>query len=239
MIPILCFHHAGGSGASFLSWRKVDAPDIEIIPISLPTTRPITGRRSYTSATALVEHVLTKHATTLRKSHVLYGHSMGGLLAYLLARRLNATSEYANPAALIVAASWCPRLRPSVDIDHMDDAELIALLEQIGGIPAALTDRPEWLYPMLPIVRDDLRMCHQYRHDHTDDSLNIPIYVIGARDDRLVSGEQIEGWSDMGTRVSIEYQSGGHFFDADPQQLCERTFALARAAVDEAQLGLT
>ncbi|GLE51744.1 hypothetical protein ATCCBAA256_13220 [Mycobacterium montefiorense] len=121
----------------------------------------------------------------------------------------------------------------------MDDAELIALLEQIGGIPAALTDRAEWLYPMLPIVRDDLRMCHQYRHDHTDDSLNIPIYVIGARDDRLVSGDQIEGWSDMGTRVSIEYQSGGHFFDADPQQLCERTFALARAAVDEAQPGLT
>lgn len=227
MTRLLCFHHAGGGPSAFRSWRTAAPPGLEVVPVELPTTRPIAGRRVHTTAHEIVEHVLEEHAAALREPHALYGHSMGGLLAYLLARRLAGTLEAAPTSALIVAASWSPRMRPITDIDALTDSELVDLLARVGGVPKILLARPEWLYPMLPVVRDDLRLCATYRHDPAGDVLDIPVHVIGAQDDRLVSAQQILGWAELGGPLTIEYQPGGHFFEAGPERLRDRVFELA------------
>ncbi|SHR53722.1 Putative thioesterase [Mycobacteroides abscessus subsp. abscessus] len=233
MTRLLCFHHAGGAATAFRSWQNAASPALDVVPVALPTTRPVTGRRIHRSTSELIDHLLAEYAEHLREPYVLYGHSMGGLLAYLMARRLVRNSAHPAPAALIVAASWSPRMRPSIDVDSLEDRELVQLLNAIGGVPADLVKRPEWLAPMLPVIRDDLRMCGVYEHDHVDDVLNIPVHVIGAEGDRLVTPEQTAGWVDLGERVSIEYHAGGHFFEADPLALRLRVFALAAVAAGE------
>jgi surfactin synthase thioesterase subunit len=230
MTRLLCFHHAGGAASAFRSWQNAAGPALDIVPVALPTTRPITGRRIHRSTTELIDHLLAEYEEHFREPYVLYGHSMGGLLAYLMARRLARNSDHPAPAALIVAASWSPRMRPSIDVDSLGDRELVQLLNAIGGVPADLVKRPEWLAPMLPVIRDDLRICGVYEHDHADDVLAIPVHVIGAEGDRLVTPEQTTGWGELGERVTIEYHPGGHFFDADPVALRHRVFALATAA---------
>ncbi|ADG99444.1 Thioesterase [Segniliparus rotundus DSM 44985] len=227
MTKLLCFHHAGGSPSAFRAWQTAAPPGIEVVPVELPTTRPVAGRRVHTGAREIVEHVLDKHAAALRERHALYGHSMGGLLAYLVARSVLGSFEFARTCTLIVAASWSPRLRPITDVDALTDPELVELLARIGGVPQSLLNRPEWLYPLLPLVRDDLRLCADYQHDPVDDRLAIPVHVIGAREDRLVSAQQIQGWAELSGYTTIEHQPGGHFFEASPEQLRERVFELA------------
>lgn len=231
MANLICFHHAGGAPTVFRTWLAATNRDFDVIPVTLPTTKPLTGRRIHDSPDDLVTQLIAEHADALREPHVLYGHSMGGLLAYLTARRLVRADEYASPSALIIGATWSPRMRPVDDADQLDDAALIARLTRMGGLPAELATRPEWLTPMLPIVRDDLRMCSTYAHDFTDDTLDIPVYVIGAEADHVVSREQLLGWADLGENVSIEYQPGGHFFDVDPAAFRNRVFALAAEAL--------
>ncbi|EOM77251.1 thioesterase [Rhodococcus rhodnii] len=235
MTTLLCFHHAGGAGTTFRSWQNDAAgSDLAVVAAQLPATRPLTGRRVHTDTAALVEHLVQTHAAELRGPHVLYGHSMGGLLAYLVARRIGGDPAFAASSALVVAASWSPRMRPSIDVDALTDTELVDLLIEIGGIPADLVARREWLAPMLPLLRDDLRMCGGYRHDPVADRVTVPLHVIGAEGDRLVRREQTDGWAALGTPVTIEYREGGHFFETDPQGLRSRVFEIARAAAEPA-----
>ena len=98
----------------------------------------------------------------LNRPHVFLGYSMGAILAYALTcRRL---SQAASSRAPIVAAYRAPGVfGPMEDLDLDDDDALIAELARHGGIPVEILSRREWFELLIPIVRDDLRICQSYR----------------------------------------------------------------------------
>jgi medium-chain acyl-[acyl-carrier-protein] hydrolase len=147
---------------------------------------------------------------------VLFGHSLGGLVAYEVADRLRDTPE-TRPVALAVAAHKAPRLGSSgLGRLPLPDHELLRMLEEIGGTPAAALADAAIRQMVLSAMRADFELDHSYAFRDRP-PLDIPITVFGGRADPLVSIGELEEWR---THTSAEFRlqllPGGHFFHDDP-----------------------
>ena len=212
---LVCFPHAGGGASAFFRWRRQAETKIHIHPVTLPgrdarAAEPLPGDMA--ALTGSLAHDLSD---VLDEPHVLFGHSMGGLVAYLVATHRMASGKRA-PNALVVAGCPAPHLvSPLVTATALDDTELAAGLSGIGGLPSELLERPEWLNTFLDGVRADLKLCltHSYRGE-----LPLPcaIHVFGGKHDPVVGRPALAGWRrHTSASFALKMLDGDHFLVQD------------------------
>jgi surfactin synthase thioesterase subunit len=120
----------------------------------------------------------------------LYGHSMGALVAFELARCLAADRR--QPVQLIISA--CPPPDAERGASHrLSDNELASLVPQYG-----LLDEQSLLDPIvaayvLPRLRADLQLFETYRAA-AGPLLHCPVVAIAGRSDRVLSPQDMAGW---------------------------------------------
>jgi medium-chain acyl-[acyl-carrier-protein] hydrolase len=142
-----------------------------------------------------------------------FGHSLGGLLAFEVARarqRLGARP----PAALIVAGTRAPDLpRAEPPISQLPDDNFIAALSsRYQGIPPAVLANRELLELCLPVLRADLRAVETYRCP-PDRPLACPLIALGGVHDPLVTAHELAAWSRHTTAAFVQRRvPGDHFF---------------------------
>jgi len=218
-VELVCFHHAGGGSASFHPLRQA----LEAVGAGVTlTTVTLPGRDSryeeprYVDADTCVRGVAAELEELLNRPHILLGYSMGAILAYSIAQQRISRGLRA-PEAVIVAAYRAPGLSgPIEDLRLDDDHALATELARYGGLPAEILSRPEWLELLIPIVRDDLRVCQSYRHS-AGPPLPCPLHILGGRDDPLVPPEALAAWSDHSTQAqSLRIFAGDHFLFREP-----------------------
>jgi surfactin synthase thioesterase subunit len=154
---------------------------------------------------------LARHA--LDRPYVLLGHSMGGLLAFEIARALRSRGK--GPPILLVVSGCRPphTIAFKQTVSNLPDAELMAVLQdRYGGIPPAVRDNPELQKLLLPVLRADFQMVESYRY--VDQSpLGVPMLVLGGTDDTVVSPGQLVEWRRYTTQeCNVRLLPGGHFF---------------------------
>jgi surfactin synthase thioesterase subunit len=204
-----CYPYAGGSPGEFLRW-EARLPDVEIIGI-LPPGR---GRRldeaAFTSATDQVAALISDVDFT--PPFLLFGHSLGALLAYETARALRDAGR-AAPAALIVSAHRPPDV-PHGDppIHHLPDGEFRAIVaERYPAPPDELAEDPELLAQVYQTLRSDLAVFETYRHPEAP-PLSCPIIVISGVADHW-SEADLAGWARRTLAgCSIHLVEGDHFY---------------------------
>lgn len=234
---LICLHHAGGGPSVFDHWVRTAPDGLDVIALELPKHPDIAGRRLYRSADDLVP-ILAEHvAERVTESgvdkqgdgnYVLFGQSMGGLLAYLVTRYFHERGG-PLPKALAVASYAAPRI-PWTDPTGPDapDDVLVRRLHAIGGVPTWLVEHPGWLSPFLGLVRDDARLCGSYRHVPQSSRLPLSVHVFGGNRDPLVPEESLHGWSEIADEVTVKVLDGGHFLvSEDFGQLRRSVFGLA------------
>jgi len=215
-LRLLCFPYAGGGASIYSSWAAQLPPDIELCAIRLPGREGRFGeqplRRMDRLLSLLVEGVLPY----LDRGFAFFGHSLGALVAFELARRLRRDALPA-PIHLFISGRRAPQL-PDVRepgepaLYGLPDAELIAELRRFGGRVGAAAAAPELLELMLPTVRADFELAGT--HEHRDEApLACPITAFGGLDDTAVSEDRIAAWR-MHTRggFALHMLPGDHFF---------------------------
>ncbi|NUT52800.1 MAG: thioesterase, partial [Saccharothrix sp.] len=90
-VRLFCLPHAGAGASAFRRWRDVFPPGVDVQPVQLPGREDRIGEPPATDAHALVEELASALAGAADRPFVLFGHSMGALLAAELARRLPPT----------------------------------------------------------------------------------------------------------------------------------------------------
>lgn len=229
MTKLICLHHAGGSTSLFQSWAIYAPPGLEVVPISLPTVQN-SGRsrlhRSVEELGSVIAADLEQHLE-LGEDFVLFGKSMGGLCAYLLARHFEERGGM-RPKALAVASFGAPHMPWGDFTAERDDDALLAYLHAMGGIPAWLLPHSTWVRPFLDLLRDDARMCAAYRHPPGARPLSVPIRVFAGDSDPLVPREAFLGWQELGEDVEVTFVSGDHYLvSKDIGLLRQAVFGLA------------
>lgn len=220
---LICFHHAGGASATFRALTRALDPQIAVTAVNLPGRESRTGESRHHDVHACATQLADELSPHLSQPHVLLGHSMGAIIAYTIAQQRIAAGQR-GPDAVVVASCAAPHL-PSVaaQIDSADDLTLATTLSQFGGLPAEILARPEWLAALMPLVRDDLRICTSYRH-RGEPPLPCPIHIFGGDADPLVPRAALAGWRRHTSQpVPVTIFPGGHLLFRDPHPVLVRT----------------
>jgi medium-chain acyl-[acyl-carrier-protein] hydrolase len=211
-LRLFCFPHAGGSALLFRKWQEFLPRDLEVCPVQLPGR----GLRMREPLLESIEALVTAAAAGLRpfldEPFALFGHSMGALIAFELARRLSDRFGL-SPVMLLVAGAVPPHLRESEEPTwHLPDLEFMVKLREMNGTPAELLKNAELMELLMPIMRADFRAVQTYRCPRLD-PIDCPIAAFGGLRDKDVTVEKLKGWQDC-TRGSFSYSlfDGDHFF---------------------------
>lgn len=209
---LVCIPFAGGTARAYLDWIPRLSPRVDVCPIQLPGREGRMGEPLPTSVEAIVSEIDEAIATLPPLPVVLFGHSMGAMIAYEVAQRMAARG--AAPHHLVVAgrvAPQCPLREERVS--HLDDAAFTEKLRELGGTPEAVFDIPELLELLLPIVRADMRLFETYEHDPARPPLPTPVTALSGRDDPWVAIDDADAWRAVtDDRFRLELFDGGHFF---------------------------
>ncbi|GLF95629.1 thioesterase II family protein [Streptomyces yaizuensis] len=212
-LRMFCFPYAGGGASAYAGWQRRLGAAVDVQPVQLPGREGRMADPRFTDLRALVDDLDEQLGPALEGPHVLYGHSMGALIAFALAQRRHARGRQL-PLALLLSAHRAPHLPPPAITNGRvsDDGELIRGLAELGGLPRALLDRPEWLAALLPVVRGDLLLCASSGNVERA-PVPVPVHTFAGVDDRLVTVREIREWSAYTTRESENrVLPGGHFF---------------------------
>ncbi len=216
-IRLFCFPYAGGGSSIFRPWARQLPPSIEVVPALLPGREFRLREPAYTRVEQLVEALAREISPFLDKQFAFFGHSMGAILSFELARRLR--SEHGvEPGHLFISGRRGPRIpRRDPYIHNLPDAEFVAELKQLNGTPKEVLEHKELMEMVIPMLRADFAVCHEYTYV-PGEPLHCPITVLGGTRDDTTQREDLEAWRDETTGVCrIHMLEGDHFFLSQQQ----------------------
>ncbi|MFY1021229.1 Linear gramicidin dehydrogenase LgrE [Pseudomonas sp. THAF187a] len=228
-LHLYCLPYSGASAMAYARWRRSLPASVEVLPLELPGRGRRFNEPLQTDMYALAKQLAAELSESLKQPYALFGHSLGGLLAFELAHALRQLGMPA-PQALFASAASAPSRREShLELaQEQSDEQLLLRLRSLGGTPAAVFDDAEMLSLTLPVLRADFLLCGRYRY-YRRARLGCPIHVLGGKADR-VSMDALAAWQDeTADDFSLEMFEGDHFFiNACEQQLLEYMFGKLR-----------
>lgn len=215
--PLLfCIPHAGASASVYRNWVTRAPSWLEICAIDLPGRGRLSNEESAKSLEDLAERISEAISPFTNRPYAIFGHSMGALLAYEVARLLSST-RHVLPSRLLVSGALPPFLpRQMRAVGHLPDEELIDHLRELQGMPDELLRDRGVMKWVLPIVRSDFQMVEAYRlvEPHL---LHVPVTVLSGKQDRTTPKANMHLWRQT-TASSFSWREypGGHFFISNP-----------------------
>jgi len=222
-IRLFCFPPAGAGAGIYRRWTTELSPEIDVFRI-LPPGRESRLRESRcTDIEAYLDGLVPELLPLLNKPFAFFGHSMGSLIAYSLAQRLNRAYSIL-PRHLFVSSFHPPHAIPNENIGDLPQEDFIReLRSRYDGIPDQLLEEPELLELLLLIIRADLAIVENYRYD-PQHPISCPISAFGGYSDNWVSEPQLLEWRDhTSAEFDISMYPGNHYFlDTVLADLCSK-----------------
>ncbi|MFD8707644.1 thioesterase II family protein [Kitasatospora sp. NPDC059648] len=214
-ITLLGLHPAGGSTAFFTGWQRTLGERARVVPVRLPG-RDATGAHCRAGLPGLVAALDRDLGPLLDRPHLLYGHSMGALLAHRLTL-CRAEQGRRLPERLLLGAYPAPHLpHPLHRALELTDAELVRLLVDFGALPESLRADTRWLAERIALVRAEIGLCDAVPGGAVRRPLPCPIEVFSGIDDPLVTAAGAAAWAEhAGGGFHLHRLPGGHFFPRD------------------------
>ncbi|MEV2240429.1 alpha/beta fold hydrolase [Micromonospora sp. NPDC049891] len=207
---LVCLPYAGGAAAAYRMWDQLAPGCVEVCPVELPGRGVRMGEEPYRRLAPLVRALADALEPLLDRPYALFGHSMGGLVAFELARLLRRRGQ-PEPVHLFVSASPSPDRRSGATMHDASDAELKARLHALNGTPPEVLENEELMGLALPVIRADFAVLETY--EFVDEPpLETPLTVFGGIDDLTVRPADLVGWRDHAITVDLRMLPGDHFF---------------------------
>jgi len=233
-LRLFCFPYAGASSVVFRDWPEKLPAEVEVCLVELPGR----GRRMreplHDRLLPLVQTTLAGLQPHLDKPFAFFGHSMGAVISFELARALR-RHRLAAPRHLFVSGNSAPQLpgqeRP---LHNLPDPEFLAELRRLNGTPAEVMQHAELMQLLLPILRADFAVCETHLCA-AEPPLDCPITAFGGREDHRVRPEDLAAWQQQTTATfTLHLLPGDHFFIHSAQA---RLLELLGQALSEGKAG--
>ncbi|MFG3510722.1 thioesterase II family protein [Streptomyces sp. NPDC047821] len=230
-VRLVCLPHAGGSASFYFPVARELSPRVEVLAVQYPGRQDRRTEPAVTDLEALADRIAAALGPWTDRPYALFGHSMGAVLGFEVARRMEAAGD--GPTELFVSGRRAPGVDRADEWHPETDEEVVAEIRKLDGTGDALLDDEETLRMILPALRADYRAVRGYRY-RPGPPLDCPVTALtGDRDPRALV-EEVRAWehhtrSGFGLRVL----PGGHFYLVDQQAEVLRTVEdrLARTPV--------
>ncbi|MDG4786453.1 alpha/beta fold hydrolase [Micromonospora sp. WMMD1102] len=210
-VRLICFPHAGGGAAGYRRFAELVPDTIEVLAVQYPGRQNRYGEPVIDDMTLLADEIVGAVERELTGPVVFFGHSMGAVVAFEVARRLRG-GEPVTVRRLFASAGPAPSARSSLGVHLRDDDGVVAYIRELGGSGVEMLEIDEIRQLTLPMVRGDLRLIETYRYAGGE-PLNCPITAIVGDRDHTFTAADARRWV-VHTTAGLDVHSlpGGHFY---------------------------
>jgi medium-chain acyl-[acyl-carrier-protein] hydrolase len=212
-LRLFCFPYAGAGASAYHPWGRFISPEIEVVAIQLPGRETRLREAAHTRLTPMVAVLAQSLEPLFDRPFAFFGHSLGALIAFELARELRRTGRR-QPDHLTVSARRPPQL-PDTDspLHSLPQAAFVdSVQKRYNALPEVILKDQELLDLYLPALRADFEMLETYAYS-SEEPLACSILALGGRDDARASREQLAQW-ELQTVGAFDLTlfDGGHFY---------------------------
>jgi len=214
----------------FVPWADRLGDDVELWPIQLPGRENRVGEPYPASVVEIADAIARDPALPFDGRFVLFGHSLGTIIAYEVAQRLRRSGR-AQPERLIMSAHRAPHIPLSrLPTWNLPTPDFLRRLIELKGTPRQVFENDDLLALVLPRMRADLRLDETYRHSDIHAPLSCPITVFGGTQDVETAPEHLEAWRTVTAGpFGVRMFEGDHFFiQSNRASLIEAVAAVLR-----------
>ncbi len=210
-LRLICLPHAGGSASMFHAWPDGLPAQVDVVGVQLPGRETRIHEPPITKMDQLVPILADALRPWFDRPFALFGHSMGALVSFELARELRRRGAR-MPIHLFASGCHAPQYPDPAVVYDLPDADFLGYLRSLGGISDALLDSHELISLMLPMMRADAEVTETYTCQPIA-PFNFPITAFAGLEDPMTTHTEVEGWRTHTTeQFSLAYFPGDHWF---------------------------
>ncbi len=224
-LRLFCFPYAGGNASIYHTWANSLPTTIEVCPIQLPGRGGRFREPLFEQLRPLLPELAQALLPALSLPFVLFGHSMGALISFELARYLRKHSNL-SPAALVFSGHYAPQqIKPNPHFSLLPHEEFIEAVRDYNGTPSTFFEDKELMELVLPILRADFSICETYQYVE-EPPLESPIIAYGGTRDPDASVTDLLAWRRQTRKnLVIRVFSGDHFYIETARELLLQSLA--------------
>lgn len=208
---LFCFPFGGGGASAYRLWSRA-LEQVEVCPVQLPGREGRFSEPALTRFPEVIDRLAEALAPHLSRPFAFFGHSMGALIAFELARQLR-QAGLPLPHRIFVSghpAPQLPRRRPV--ISHLPRTEFVQALRDDFDVDPVLLDNEELVGMILPILRADYELVESYVYGEAP-LLPCPISAFGGTRDLEATEQELQAWrlNTIGGFRAVSFP-GNHWF---------------------------
>ncbi|MGH3758767.1 thioesterase II family protein [Actinophytocola sp.] len=207
---LVCLPHAGGAASYYRPMALRLWPDVEVLAVQYPGRQNRANEPCVENFADLTDQVVAAVRPELDRPVALFGHSMGTLLAFEVAKRLEADGVV--PVVLFASGRRAPG-RPQPEPDHRaSDDDLVAEIAELNGTEDRLLENEDMRPLFLLALRADYRAIETYHHDPKS-MVACPVVALTGDSDNRVSIDDAASWATQTTgSFDLHVFPGDHFY---------------------------
>jgi medium-chain acyl-[acyl-carrier-protein] hydrolase len=170
----------------------------------------------YTRLAPLVTDLADAMAEEVRYPFAFFGHSMGALISFELARELRRRHS-AAPVHLYVSGRRAPQIsHTELNIFDLPDDQFIKQMQRFNGTPREVLQNAELMELFLPVLRADFELVETYQYT-PGEPLPCSITAYGGFEDEDAPQATVLAWEQQtSSNFASRMVPGGHFFIQSP-----------------------
>ena len=212
LIRLFCFHYGGGSASIFRQWSKDVIQEVELVAIQLPGREERYNEPLLNNISQVIDNLLLHFNKYTDKPFILFGHSIGALIAFEFARTLR-QRKMLQPKHLIVSGTKAPQVPlKKQHIHKLPKKQFIEELKKYNGIPDYIIEDEELISIFIPIIKADFSISETYNYSNKK-PLSCPITALGGSNDNTFDADDLIKWQEQTSNAFIhQFLPGDHFF---------------------------
>lgn len=215
-IRLICFSQAGADPEQFRSWAPGLSQHIELLAFTLPGHGTRQSEAPYEQWSPLLADAFTALEPYLSEPHALFGHGLGAILCYELAKLTEARYP-GRTRHLFVSGCRSPGSAAApLSLNGLPAPQLRRALLNLSAPGKVTPELGVMDYQVL--LRSDLKLLESWPPSNPH-NLNVPMTALYGSDDPLAPLESMFNWRDSTAREFELIEVGGnHFFITTARQ---------------------
>lgn len=210
---LICLPHAGGSASFYRNWAQDLPTNIELAAIQYPGHEDRLNEPLVNDMNELVNGICDSacRGGLLNRPYMIFGHSMGGYVAYELCREIRKRG-LKEPYHVFISSSEAPGLKNDSNWHESSDTDLLTEVRRVYGDDNICRDA-EIADMFLPVIRNDYELIEKWNPEKNQEPFKIDLSSFYADADTEMDRMKAEGWQNVTSRkFEARKFNGNHFY---------------------------